>query len=426
MELDMKKLTTILLGFVLILSIITACANSNPQTGGSETQNETEEALNETSEHYVFRDNYVIEWKDSAFESLIREYLEKESEDIIYYDDVKNIRNLQIWGHYIAKPGEMLMSAYGDGSHLWFRTSDGREGTNDGEIETLVDLEHFTSLMILSINMQENIDISAFYDSDKIDCLKRLTSLTFVGNRLTDISPISNLTSLELLRLDHNSFSDITPIASLVDLKQLYIHGNRQPFSSEPLAKLKSLDSLWIGLIHPFDYSALIDLPELKRMCISSLLNSDYTTFAYLAQLDLDYLQIVANEEVFQIVTQMETLKELHLRGDSSWFNGEMQPGFTSIAGIEKLQNLTYLLLEVRYNIDISPISGMNVEVLQLYPNFPEEIDLTPIADMPNLKQIIIPNWETIDSDSSRLAARIRELLPDIEITSSRYPNFTG
>ena len=120
------------------------------------------------------------------------------------------IDKIVIHGHIIEGPDEELQALF---SSDGFFTRDGREGHQNGEIWSLADLEHFTSLKALSVGYQESIDISALSDVDNIDCLLRLSHLTLTTNGIADISSLSELAALQVLSLSFNDITDISPIS---------------------------------------------------------------------------------------------------------------------------------------------------------------------------------------------------------------------
>ena len=64
-------------------------------------------------------------------------------------------------------------------------------------------------------------------------------------NRISDISPLANLTNLTILYLDNNKISDITHLANLTDLKDLHLNINNIE-DITPLANLTNLTRLYL------------------------------------------------------------------------------------------------------------------------------------------------------------------------------------
>lgn len=94
-----------------------------------------------------------------------------------------------------------------------------------------------------------NLTWLAFYDSDISDLrpiakLRHLEKLECWNNRrITDISPLVNLTELTVLDLEGCRISDIAPLANLTHLTALKLRGNRI-IDVSPLANLNKLSVL--------------------------------------------------------------------------------------------------------------------------------------------------------------------------------------
>lgn len=361
-----------------------------------------------------YREDYAIEWKDAEFERLIRDYLGKATGDI-RYNDVKEIEEIHIWADIIGKPGERY---YWSCSDDWFWLSDGQEGSVTGKIRTLEDLEHFTGLKQLEINYQEAMDISALANTDTIDCLLRLERLVLINDGLSDISALSELSALKSIDVMYNRIEDISPFAMLIELTAVNIAENRQLVSAEPLGGLRKLNYIDLSGVEAVDLEIFRDLPELRRM---GLVNTRKINYQILPEFKLENLEISCDDEMFSAVCRMKTLKELRLHG-RCWNREtfEVTP-LTSIEGIGALDNLTKLDLLAPDCHDISPISYLNIEILEL--ELPADCDLTPLKSLKKLKTVIIPSeyYAPEDDTGSRMLEQVRKLLPGIEVRDTRH-----
>jgi len=353
-----------------------------------------------------FRDNYAIVWQDTAFEQIIRQYLGRSSGDIYYYD-VKLIEEILVWGEFISTPDvPFSLTSHSINS---FRLSDGREGEQTGQVKSLLDLEHFTSLQRLTVAFQVDLDISALGDTQNIDNLRRIELLNLVGNGITDISVVSNLYSLRHLQLARNNIVDISPISMLIELQSVGLNNNQQLSSAEPLRGLRRLRTVNISHIENIDLSVFVGLPELRNMNLVNVGSVDYGT---LPLLSLDYLEVTANDSNFPIILQISTLTRLRLHGEGRR-NVETQEhiqGLTNILGIGLLTNLISLDLLAHNLQDISPLISLPIERLEL--SLRDDIDLSPLITMPNLESILIAHG--INDD---LFERVTSLLPHVEVT---------
>lgn len=358
----------------------------------------------------IFRDDYIIEWKDPAFENLIRQYLDKQSGDI-HYDDVKLIERLEIWGDLIVKENdEHCISWYSQDS---FGLQNGNEVSKNGAIQTLDDLEHFSSLSELIVCHQVGLDISALADTENIDCLQRLEDLKLVSNDITDISVVSEMIALKTLNISYNSVKNISPISMLIELTSIAIDGSDELTSIDELRGLRKLESVNISDFASADLSIFLAMPELDSL---HLLNIESANYNVLPQLpNLKYLEISCDDMNFQYIKQIETLTNLRLHGHGSWNNGEQIAGLTNIDGIESLNNLVSLDLLAPDCHDITALSSLNIEQIEI--DLPDDCDLKPLKDIKTLKKVVVTkNYDELEENS--MLEKVRELLPDVELTT--------
>ena len=81
------------------------------------------------------------------------------------------------------------------------------------------------------------------------------------SNRISDLSPLSGLDSLERLYLSENRISDLSPLSGLTSLERLYLSENRISDLS-PLSGLDSLEVLRLSENSISDLSPLSGLDE--------------------------------------------------------------------------------------------------------------------------------------------------------------------
>ncbi len=67
-----------------------------------------------------------------------------------------------------------------------------------------------------------------------------LVKLNLSGNRISDVTPLANLTDLTLLGLNHNAIVDVSPLTTLTQLGYLGL-GNNTIFDISPLTALTEL-----------------------------------------------------------------------------------------------------------------------------------------------------------------------------------------
>jgi internalin A len=117
---------------------------------------------------------------------------------------------------------------------------------------------------IISFSLSANriSDISPLKD------LTQLTSLSLSVNQISDISPLKDLTQLTSLSLDNNEISDVSIIKDLINLVEIDIRRNRieKIVLEKELPKLKKIQ-LWQNKIDNIDF--VKQLPNLEYLDIS-------------------------------------------------------------------------------------------------------------------------------------------------------------
>ena len=146
----------------------------------------------------------------------------------------------------------------GWGSKRWICQA--ADDTFSGSIHNLTGLEFAINLIELHLGRNKVSDVSPLSNLTKltyldlglnwqisdISPLKNLTNLTFLNlriNRISDISPLENLKNLIELDLRENKISDISPLSALMRLRYLDVQHNLL-LDISPLSKLKNLTHL--------------------------------------------------------------------------------------------------------------------------------------------------------------------------------------
>ena len=118
------------------------------------------------------------------------------------------------------------------------------------DLSPIANLTQLTSLLLAACSIS---DITPLAD------LTQLEELNVGYNVIENIEPLANLTQLIHLRLTANRIVDITPLANLTLLTELLLHQNRI-VDVRPLAKLNRLERLQIDNNQITDFSPLAGL----------------------------------------------------------------------------------------------------------------------------------------------------------------------
>lgn len=239
-------------------------------------------------------------------------------------------------------------------------TLNGVTVTEYGNIDTLEDIPNFHNLNTLLLCNQKITDVSPL-----TGCT--LTRLALDCNDITDISPLGECEWLFELRLSGNPVSDISPLANLSELSNLSI-GCTDVTDLSPLAGMEKLGRLSLMDFHDIkDFSPLESIKSLRSLLVrrlnGSILPEETAVIARLPLTDL-YIWHPDGWTDLRPFAEMTELRSLFLHDNE----------LISVEGAGALQNLTFL------NI--------------LTPNL---LDISPLAEMPELSDILVSGIDPID-----------------------------
>lgn len=167
---------------------------------------------------------------------------------------------------------------------------------------------------------------------------------------ISDLSPLSNLKNLEMLRLSHNAIQDINPLAKINSLKHLYIsHNNLNDSSMSIVENLNNLISLDISLNAITDISNLNKLSNLKNLTMSACKLSKYESLYDLKNLELLGIDNTKISDI-SFVKNMPNLKYLTANNN----------GIKDLSPIENLTNLTTLSVIDNNISDFTPVGDVS------------------------------------------------------------------
>ncbi|MXV77593.1 hypothetical protein F4001_04495, partial [Candidatus Poribacteria bacterium] len=193
------------------------------------------------------------------------------------------------------------------------------------------------------------------------------------NNRISDLTPLANLTQLQNLRIGDNLISDLTPLAGLTQLKSLGIHDNL----ISDLTPLNGLVQLKYFSFHtnPLeDISALAHLKEIEGLVFWDPI-PDISPLSEMTQLKTLKFKVPPPEiNSLAPLTQLTSLE----------LDNANITDISSLAGMAELRTLILYRNQIE---DITPLSGMTkLEKLELYKN--NITDISPLAGMTELKEL--------------------------------------
>ena len=160
-------------------------------------------------------------------------------------------------------------------------------GASDREIIDLTGLEYAVNLTYLDLGNSPNSETSnRISDISPLANLTELTRLDLDFNDVSNVSALANLTKLTSLDLDFNDISNVSTLANLTRLTGLYLWGN-QISDISPLANLTELTRLDLASNQVFDISPLANLIKLIDLYLWGNQISDISPLANLTKLAL-------------------------------------------------------------------------------------------------------------------------------------------
>ena len=192
-----------------------------------------------------------------------------------------------------------------------------------------------------------------------LGCATELTWLNLTDNGISDVSPLSRLTALEVVILGHNQIMDVGPLSGLTALEWLYLNSN-QISDVTPLSRLTTLG--WLGLRNNqiSDVSPLSSLANLESLDLGNNRISDLSPLSGLTALESLVLHANQVSDVSPL-SDLTSLKEWLELSENRISNLSPLSGLTAvkflglgnnqISNVSPLSGLTALRwLNLRYN----------------------------------------------------------------------------
>jgi len=175
---------------------------------------------------------------------------------LIFNYELAQLRDIYILGDYDVK-GEPEDESFFDG---YYKRYDDKE-TDLGD-HSLEFVKYTPFLRTLSVSYQQDLDLTPLASlryienlsllNDNISDITPLTGLTSLKrlalgwNHINDISAVADLVNLESLGLWNNEISDIAPLQNLTGLTYLDVSHNRVS-QIECVSQMKDLNEVWIN-----------------------------------------------------------------------------------------------------------------------------------------------------------------------------------
>lgn len=238
----------------------------------------------------------------------------------------------------------------------------------------LADLEYLPHLQKLSLL---RLDLTDLTPLSKL----QLSHLSVCDNRVSDISPLYNMKTLQDLDISNNPISDISGLAALTRLDTLNISSTLVTDLS-PIAGM-SLRALWLYVVpQNMDFTVLDTFARLEEFGSSNMPAEGVRNLSKAGSLH-NLLLFFSEVDSLEPFMNMTELNSLNLYGTK----------LANLEGISSFKKLTYLEVTSNAIDDLSALIGnATIERLKLSHN--PVTDLSPLDHMTTLKTVILSSGQ--------------------------------
>ncbi len=239
---------------------------------------------------------------------------------------------------------------------------------NDPEITSLDGLQQFPNLKSLKISLN--------------------------GSKIEDLSPIRNLTKLEVLSIPYSNISEIGFLAKMQKLRSLDLKGNKVT-NLEFIYTLQNLEVLSLEYQGPDYINDITYLGTLYKLRVLSLQGNKITNILALSNLkNLTYLNISDNrisdltplqelENITAInfninmISSLEPLRNMKVLNSIKGDNNNI----SDLTPLENLTQLTELRLQINNISNITPLTNL-VYIKNLNLDYNNVTDIMPLSEV--------------------------------------------
>ncbi len=268
------------------------------------------------------------------------------------------------------------------------------------KIENLQGIEYCSNLERLTIPYHAVSDVSP------LSGLTTLKSLNLKSNKIGDVSALSGLTALEELQLGGNLLTNATGLENMTFLRTLMLNDN-QITDISALAGLSGIETLYLDRNKVSDISCLSGMMNLSFLSLTENQITDISVLAGLSQLQSLYLTDNQISDISALQGLVD-LGDLHLDSNqisdirplsqmtNLWGLQLSNNRISSTVGIPASSNLSDLRLENNLITDLSGIpAAENLWSLYLDNNLIS--DITPLGELEYLYSLDIGNNQIRD-----------------------------
>ncbi|UJS26452.1 leucine-rich repeat domain-containing protein [Thiothrix winogradskyi] len=191
--------------------------------------------------------------------------------DMCFLENLPHLKHLNLGGNQIKDASALEKSKKLETLDL-----------SDNQVVNIASISHLTELRELYIAYQCQSNDELLLPISK---LEKLETLSVRGNKIYDISLLSNLCKLQILDLGENEISDLSSLNTLTSLKAINL-GNNKIYDISGIRNLIKLEILLIVNNDVSDISALKNLTNLKTLDFAHNRVSDISNLEKLKNLE--------------------------------------------------------------------------------------------------------------------------------------------
>jgi Leucine-rich repeat (LRR) protein len=274
-----------------------------------------------------------------------------------------------------------------------------------GSLEPLRGLSKLRHLTKVKVRVS---DISALAE------VKSLESLNLDGTAVRNLNPLADLTSIQSISIDGTPVTDISPLANLSNLRYLSLTDTNIS-NLEPISNLTSITSLHLGQTNVSDLAPLSKLSSLQFLSLANTRVKDITALSKLNALQTLYLDNTKVDDI-EPLGQLNSLRTLHIGNTNvsdltplseSKSIKSLHLNDTKIKDLSPLSqlDLTYLGIAGTQVTDLSPVSNMK-ELGHLDIQRTGVKSLDPLINLPSLRWLFLKGLSDIEIPPS-LSSRV-------------------
>lgn len=251
------------------------------------------------------------------------------------------------------------------------------------------------------------LEFKSITDIEILRYCKRLTTLSLMGNDISDIEPLGNLEKLYNLDISFNdSIKSVEPLANCQNLGYLHFLTDSE-IDLSPLAKIDSLEYLSIA---GDDFSKLPELPNVECLMLQPL-----GSIASRSGIDFDLALV---NEKFENLTHFDIfgyynvdIAQFRNLPNLNYLSIATCDGFSDLSGLSELSELrTLLILNEKAEMLSSLSSVTQLETLRIENIYDSCGDLSSIKDLSNLSRLDIFNCSIESFEGLRGLSSLTEI----------------